>query len=540
MAAKKKEPPKEKKAPRRLLPSIDASQASTLIGLVAAMAVVVLLNVVASRRYTRWDWTTDKRYTLSPATVQTLRDLPETIQVWVLLGPQDPIEQSVKQLLVAYQAETTKLDIHYVDPDRDTVALEDVRKRFKIETGRTEEGHVVADAIVVVARGDRRWFLTSNDMVEVSRADDTQVKPREERALTGAIRSVLAGEKTRICFTAGHGEMNPLDVGDRGAGMLKDVLDKDNYEVLIVDTAGPNAQQPYEGCGVVVIAGLRGAFTKDEAEWLRTWLLGGGSLLLAASPIPGDTDTGLVSANLERVLAPFGVALDEDLVVEQNPELTFPGAGGIRFVVEARKHDITAGLVKGEREVPRVVVHFARSMRRGNEPGSPIAQDLLVASPTSFGLTSIVGAADWKDAPQKRPGDVAGPLPIAMGSERPKTSPAAPHGPRLVVVGTASVLTSPSFREPLPLRGGALFVESAISWLASKPQVLDVPDKSAVAAGIRINDESRSTIGRYVILFMPATVALLGVAIAVFRRAGEGAAKKTKPKSAPRDRRRGK
>src|SRR5205085_6872309 len=107
-------------------------------------------------------------------------------------------------------------------------------------------------------------------------------------------------------------------------------------------------------------------------------------------------------------------------------------------------------------------------------------------------------------------------------------------GARVVVIGTASVLTSPTFREPLPLRGGAFFTESAISWLASKPQVLDVPDKAAVAAGIRIDDDSRNTIRRYVLIFMPATVALLGVAIALFRRQGEGKKRPEKKDDEPK------
>jgi len=512
---------------RRFGIPLTARQISQLVGVVAAMAVIVLVNVVASRRYTRWDVTQNKRYSLSPATVETLRGLSDPVQIWVLLGPSDPVEQSVKQLLVAYQAETTKLDLHYVDPDRDTVALEDVRKRFKIETGRTEEGHVVADAIVVVARGERHWFLTSGDMVEVAASDDTRVKPREERALTGAIRSVLSGDKTRVCFTGGHGEMNPLDVGDQGAGMLKDVLEKDNYESRVVDAAAPNVPEPFKGCGVVVVAGLRGAFTREEAERLRTHLLADGSLLLATSPIPGDTDTGLVPAGLDRVLEPFAIQLDEDLIVEQAAELVFPGTGGIRFVAQPRPHAVTGGLVKGDsaRDVPRVIVHFARSLRRGQAPGAS-PHDLLVTSGQAFGLTSIVGAADWKDAPQKRAGDLPGPLVLAMASERAAVSSSSPHGARVVVVGTANPLTSPSFREPMSVRGGALFVESAVSWLASKPQVLDVPDKAAVAAGIRIDDDSRSTIRRYVIVFMPATVALLGLAIGLFRRSSENAQKK--------------
>ncbi len=538
-------------AKRRLslgLPSLDGAQVSQLVGIVAAMAVIVLLNVLAARRFTRWDWTSNKRYSLSPATVQTLHDLPETIQVWVLLGQADPLEQSVKQLLIAYKSETPKLEVHYIDPDKDTIALEDVRKRFKIETGRTEDGHVVADAVVVVANATRHWFITSSEMVELSTTDDTKVKPREERALTGAIRNVLGGTKTKVCFTTGHGEMSPVDPSERGAGALKELLGKDNYDVAVVDLSAPNQPKPLDGCGVAIIAGLRAPFGRDEAERLRTWVIADGNLLVAAAPIlsadpegasaadAGAGGTGLVSAGLERVLGPFGIALDDDVVTELDPEMVLAESNGLRFVAQPRQHAITSALVKTERtrEVPRVVVHVTRSLRRALEPGAAEPRELLATSAKAFGLRSIEGAADWKDAPKRRAGDLAGPLSIAMASERPKASPNAPHGPRVVVVGTSSVLASSSFREAPQNRGGALFTESALSWLASKPQVLDVPERAAVGAGMRVDEESRSTIRRYVVLFMPATVVLLGIAVALFRRAGEGAPKKAKAEEADR------
>lgn len=516
--------PREPK--RGWLPTVDTTHASQLVGVVAAMVVVILLNVVVARRFTRWDWTASKRYSLSPATAQTLHDLPETVQIWVLLGSADPLEQSVKQLLVAYQGETSKLDIHYVDPDRDTIALEDVRKRFKIETGRTEDGHVVADAVVVVARGDRHWFVTASDMVEVA-GDDTKVRPREERALTGAIRSVLGGTKTKVCFTTGHGELSPADAGERGAGALKEVLDKDNYAVAIVDLAAPNAQKPLEDCTVAVVAGLRAPLAKEEAERLRTWLLEGGNLFLAANPT-------MAPAGVERVLGPFGIALDDVVVTEQEADVALPDSGGFRFVAQPRQHPVTTALVKTKesRDVPRVVVSITRAMHRATEPGAVNAAELLGTSASAFGLRNIEGAADWKDTPQKRPGDLAGPLSVAMAAERPRTSAASPHGPRVVVVGSSSVLSGDAFRELPTYRGGALFAESAISWLAAKPQVLDVPEKAVVGAGMRVDEESRGTIRRYVVLFMPATVGLLGVAIALFRRAGEGrASKKPAPPS---------
>jgi hypothetical protein len=176
------------------------------------------------------------------------------------------------------------------------------------------------------------------------------------------------------------------------------------------------------------------------------------------------------------------------------------------------------------REVPRVVVHLTRSMRRGAEAGAVVPQELLSTSPRAFGLRSIEGAATWKDAPQKHAGDLAGPLTLAMASERPKAGSAAPHGPRLVVTGSSDLLSGLALREAAAFRGGALLAESAVSWLASRPQILDVPEKAPVGAGMHIDEASRAVIRRYVVFFMPGTVALLGLAIALFRRAGEGKA----------------
>lgn len=36
---------------------VDPAHASQLVGIVAAVVVAVLLNIVAGRRFTRWDWT---------------------------------------------------------------------------------------------------------------------------------------------------------------------------------------------------------------------------------------------------------------------------------------------------------------------------------------------------------------------------------------------------------------------------------------------------------------------------------------------------
>lgn len=507
--------------PRRRARALKADEIGKLVGLVFAAVLGVLVNMYSARHYTRWDVTETHRYTLTDATKRTLHDLPDTVEVWVLLGQAEPLRQTLSQLLVAYGAETTHLSVKYVDPDHDPLALEDVRRRFKIEAGRSEDGHVLTDAVVVVAHGEKRWFLDSTDFYEASEKDEMKVRPREEQALTLAIRSVLRGKPTRMCFTRGHGEAELADGSAAGLFFLKSVLEKDNYEVVSLETTALGVLEPYKECAVVVVAGPRGAFAPEEENQLRTYLMTGGSALLALGPVPGQG--GLEKTGLERVVTPFGVGIVDALVVERAEDRALPDSYGARFFAEARPHAVTAGLVRrDDREPPRVLIQLARPLVRHAEAGSAQAFELVATSPEAFGLTLVDGAATWTKTPEKKPGDVSGPFSVAMASERPKLSPEAAHGPRLVVLGASTMLLESNFRETWALRGAALLVESSLSWLVSKPEILDVPSREPLAAGTALTEETRAEVRRYVLVFMPLAVALLGLAVGLRRRSTEG------------------
>lgn len=529
-------------AKRRVPSWMTPEQLIPLVGLAAAMFVAVVVNVLAARHFRRWDWTRGQRYSLSPATIETLHDLPDSVQIWVLLGGSDPLQLSVKQLLVAYSAETTKLDIHYVDPDKDAIALLDIRRRFKIEAARTEEGRVVTDASIVVSHGERHWFIGPQDLVEISESDDRRAKPREEKALTFAIRNVMSGQKVRLCFTTGHDEMSTKDPGGQGVGLLRDLLEKDNYDVVDVDPKDTGTPEPFKDCGVVVIAGPHAPFALDEEARLRTYLMTGGNLLAAVSPIGAVSDTGLVAAGLNGALEPFGIALDEDVVIERDTTKIIPDQLGA-FTAQAKVHPVTASLVKDEHhshDPPRVLLLRPRSMHAthpqdGSAHGGGGAKDvsateILVSSGKAFGVTNVTGAAAWPlDGPDKTARDLPGPLSLGMASERPKLNTKAAHGPRAVVIGTASVMQPLNWAEPSADRGAAFLVESAISWLAARPIVLDIPDKPAGLGAIRISDDARTDIWRYVLLYLPGSAALLGLAVSLRRRSTEGRQWKAPP-----------
>jgi hypothetical protein len=165
---------------------------------------------------------------------------------------------------------------------------------------------------------------------------------------------------------------------------------------------------------------------------------------------------------------------------------------------------------------------FARSLHHtAPAAGSASAADLLVTSDGAYAKQSIAGASGWSDAPPKDASDPKGPFVLAMASERPRVAAIAPHGPRVVVVGSRFVLADDNWRQPRPIHGTAFLVDSALSWLAARPEVVDVPLKREVAAGMRVSEEGRAEVRRYVLLLMPLAALLLGAAVWAWRRSSE-------------------
>jgi hypothetical protein len=498
-------------------------QALQLAGIVAAVVLAFLVNLLAARHFTRWDWTRDKRWSLSPATLETLHDLEQPVDIWAIAGAGDPVERGLRELLASYRAASSRVDVHWIDPDRDVAQLIALESRFGLGASKTENGRVATDAVVIVASGDKHWFLTRPDLFQVE-DDDVHAKPREERALTQAVRSVLGGTRAKLCFTVGHGELS-LDPGRderEGLGALRSLLEKNNYDLASVDLSGPGAHEPFAGCTVAVIAGASAPFAPIEADRLRAWLLQGGSLLAAVGPLD-PVDTRMPSAGLDEVLAPFGVALDDDLVHDVDPAASVPDTHGEGFIVSARPHPVTVTLVAGGADAhpPRVAAFFTRSMRHMTSPGAAAAADLLVTSDGAYAKTDIAGAATWTDAPPRATSDPGGPFVIAMASERPRVSTSAPRGPRAVVLGSRYFFAEDNWRQPRPVHGAAFLVDSALSWLAARPEIVDVPDRPEVAAGVRISEGSLAEVERYVLVYMPLAALLMGASVWLWRRSSE-------------------
>ena len=157
------------------------------------------------------------------------------------------------------------------------------------------------------------------------------------------------------------------------------------------------------------------------------------------------------------MLEPFGVSLDEDLVLEDDASRVLAGSLGIGFRADVKPHPVTVGLEGEGSARPRVHVTFARSLRRGGDPAAH-AVDLLATSPEAFGVTRLAGASEWTEPPRRTERDLGGPLTVAVASA------AGPRraGPRAVVL--AITIPGARVRGPLARRGAACSSKARSLW----------------------------------------------------------------------------
>lgn len=495
-----------------------STKAMSAAGVIAAVAVTILLNVLAARHYERWDFTTSKLYTLSPATLTTLRSLEQDVQFEVLLGANDPLRRSVENLLTAYRAETTRLEVRYVDPDRQQAEFVAVQQKYGIMTGRTEDDRVVADAAVVVASRGRHWFITPDDMVDFSEVDDGRTKSKLEQSLTEGIRAVLGGERRKICFTFGHGEFSLEDNSSQGLGELKDRLEKNNYEAVMVSATDTEPKNAYDSCDAIAVVGPGTPFTPAEAEAIGRRMREGMSGVLMLNPMLDAERKIQLETGLEPVTKLFGIGIANDYVFEMDDEARVPRGTGEVFFPVLEPHATTEGLAGAALALAglRIVMMRSRSLELLGGDAQP--KTILKTSDEAFGMTDFYAWVESGGVPSKGQNDRSGPLAVGVAAELPKAEGSErPHGARLVVLGSANPALGQNWRD-LALRGNAVLVGNIMSWIASKPPIVDVPAKVTPAATLQITESSLSEIMRYVLLFMPGAAMLLGVAVYLRRR----------------------
>ncbi len=493
---------------------------SAAIGVAAAVVVTVLINILGARHFRRWDVTNDGLYTISRATEQTLKTLPDQVELYVLLSKDDPLSLTLRHLLEAYQALSTQLKVRNIDPDRNPTEFLAIQQKYGIAAGRTENGRIITDASIIVVRGERKHFITSQDLIEVNVGQEAQARSKVEQTLTAGIRLVVSGQTPRVCFTSGHGEPLVDQGGSDGLLALHSRLDKLNYQVeQLPPMRGVDGMDPIASCQLVVVAGPTQLLDKTEVLRIKRFVEDGGNALILAGPELAPGGQGFVDQGLAPLLALAGVRRRQDLVFEQDAARVW--AQEQAFLVEPKPHPITRAFIELQGALPIVLKISSSLTLLPKSATKPVA--LLATSDDSFGMRAFAEWAKNPIDPEPQLDDFHGPLVLAYAAELAKVSDNAEHGPRLVVIGTKSLISGSSWTNER-LQGTGLFVESAVSWLASETVFVDVPSKPVRTLGAGMTQDDVSSAALKLVVLLPLSIVLLGLAMGFRRRQESGSA----------------
>jgi len=433
---------------------------NALLMSLAFLGILFFVNFLSNRHHQRFDLTAAKRYSLSPQTLQILRELKEPVKILGFFTPGDPRQEELKDLLEEYIYHSDKLSYEIVDPD--------------LKPGLARQYGISSYGVLVFERGDKRQETYALD----------------EQDITSAILKVSREEEKVVYFTTGHRERDPNGYDQRGYAQAKQWLERDNYRVETLNLAAITETLPSDAA-VIVVAGPQVPFAPEEAERLRQYLDDGGKLFVLADP---EFDTGL-----DDLLEAWGVRLRNDVVVDPGSsffgDVLSPMVSRYRFSTITKDLGGLTSFFPGARSVEKITP----------SPEGRSVFVLLETTRASWGETDIE-ALRQRRARFDEGVDTRGPLALAVSVQASKGEEKG----RLVVFGDADFASN----SVLSVRGNvgnADLFRNSVNWLAEEEELIAIGPKPPDIRQIQpLTPAQLRTVFSLVVIVMPLAVLVAG------------------------------
>jgi ABC-type uncharacterized transport system involved in gliding motility auxiliary subunit len=449
-----------------------------------ALGIVVAANAISVRHHVRWDFTENKRNSVSPQTIQILRTLKAPVNAIAFFRTDTPGKKVAEDLLTQYATYSGgKFTWRLEDPDR-ALAL---ARQYGVESYGT----------VVLEGGPAGQTRTE------------KVLDAEEEKLTNAIVKITRAGKRVIYVLKGHGEREIGSTDRAGLSQAKEEMEKANYEVKDLFLAR-DPKIP-EDAAIVMVPGPKTDLFPQELAALDGYIAKAGKVFFMAAPFQAETTA--------KYLTKYGIVVDEDVVIELNPLGQVFGVGPFVPVVDQYEpHPIT-------RDMAGVMTLFplTRSVAPAKAlPKGVQASALAVTSRQSWGETDKVLFQTGKGQAAPDPNEKKGPLAMAVvatvdAQPDPKAEgDAAKKAPkaRLVVVGTADFASN----QVLSIQGNRNFFLNIVSWLAEEEDLISIRAKDPKQNPVVLTSgQSRLVLG-LPLLALPGAVVICGIAVIMQRR----------------------
>lgn len=378
--------------------------------MVLLVVLLILANLAASFKFTRFDLTSERRYSLSDATISLLENLDDYVYVKVYLEGDLPanytkLRNSTKELLDEFRAYSSFVEYEFINPSES----ENEKERRAIYQQLLDAGLTYTNPVEQKASGVSQtliWpgalitFKTRTLPLQLLRsqtyANEEELITRSvndlEYEMTNTIRKLGTVIKPRICFIEGHGELDSLDTKDITISLEeyyaveRKRLDS-NLTSLVLRAEKGDTVKFIPRYKAIIIARPDSAFSEKDKFIIDQYIMRGGKVLWLINKVDASMDSLNVYSN--KFVYPIDLNLDDQLFrygARVNPDLVAD--------LRASVIPVVAGMVGNQpRFIPKRWPFFPLSLPATKHP---VVNNLNATKFEFVSTVDTVGAPDIK------------------------------------------------------------------------------------------------------------------------------------------------
>jgi ABC-2 type transport system permease protein len=455
---------------------------------VAALAIVVGVNLVVDQIPAKLDMTQERLYSLSDQTRKFLNGLSVDVTITYLNRPGGE-DKLVKEVLDRMAAASRRIKLQTVDPETNPGWAKTYAK-----TGDLREGSLVVAVSETKFKTIDRYDLYNYQMNQQTYQQEVTSLAAEQR-LVSALQFVTAAKNVTVYVVKGYNAQSLSDYG------LVSGVEGQNYAVKDLDLIA--AGRVPADADVVLLANPGLDLTAADAEHLRAYLAGGGRLLalLDLAKLPKR------APQLEELLGNYGLGVRRLLVIEGDTN-RYAYNRPFYLLPKYAYHDIVSPLSSAD--LPMLVPGAMALKVLELKKRALTIEELLTTSQNSWGKVNYSTATSVA----KEAGDVEGPFTLAYAVTDP-TGKLGGRDTKLVAVSSAEFLQS---NLQQIAAGNADFFLNSLSWLSEKKDEISVSAKNLRSYPLRVNQLWSLILSAIVVLVLPLGVLGAGLGVWLRRR----------------------
>ncbi len=306
------------------------------------IVIVLLLNTIGSFFFYRFDLTKDKRYTLSPTSLQIIEQVKNPLYIKVYMQGELPsefkrLQLETRQMLEEFQGYNSNIVFEFIDPLEDeATSMDNIKELYRKgltpinisvdNKGKQSQAMVFPWAIAVYDNKEVNIPLLKNIMGASTTDKVIGSVQHLEYSIADALNKITKDKLKKIAIIKGNGELHE-------AYIAKFLLQtKESYHIgpFTLDSVAKqpiNTLEALKKYDLAIIAKPTEAFSEGEKQVLDQYIVDGGKTIWLIDQVVAEMDslyspTGSAMAfsrdlNLNDFFFKYGVRIYPDLVKDE-------------------------------------------------------------------------------------------------------------------------------------------------------------------------------------------------------------------------------